>query len=59
MLVIGIKNRSGEVHTDCKYPKLVEDGFLQEMNKYGYTFIRKQPGEEMSNLMFYSFVSEI
>ena len=51
-------NHEGEVHADCKYPKLVEDSFLQEMNKYGYTLNKKQLGEEMSNLMFYSFVLE-
>ena len=49
-------SRQGEVHADCKYPKLVEDSFLREMNKYGYALNDKQLGEEMSNLMFYSFV---
>ena len=48
---------AGEVHGDCKYPKLIETSFLQEMNAYGYTLKRKQLGEEMSNLMFYTFVS--
>ena len=48
----------GEVHADCKYPKLVETSFLQEMNGYGYTLKTKQLGEEMSNLMFYTFESK-
>lgn len=48
----------GEVHGDCKYPKLMEPNFLQEMNDYGYTLKRKQLGEEMSNLMFYTFESK-
>ena len=51
-------DHEGEVHGDCKYPKLVEDGFLREMNRYGYTLNKKRLGEEMSNLMFYSFASE-
>jgi ubiquinone/menaquinone biosynthesis C-methylase UbiE len=45
----------GEIHGDCKYPKLLEHDFLHEMDDYGYTLIRKQLGEEMSNLMFYTF----
>ncbi|MEM6842864.1 MAG: methyltransferase domain-containing protein [Bacteroidota bacterium] len=47
----------GEIHRDCKHPKLVEGSFLREMNEYGYALNEKQLGEEMSNLMFYSFVS--
>ncbi len=47
----------GEVHADCKYPKLIETSFLQEMNGYGYTLKGKQLGEEMSNLIFYTFES--
>jgi hypothetical protein len=49
---------AGEVHGDCKYPKLIETSFLQEMNDYGYALIRKQLGEEMSNLLFYTFESK-
>ncbi len=45
----------GEVYSDCKYPKLMEAGFLQEMKDYGYTVKRKQLGVAMSNLMFYTF----
>ena len=48
-------NTAGEIHADCKYPKLIETGFLQEMNDYGYSLKRKQLGEEMSSLMFYTF----
>lgn len=48
----------GEIHGDCKYPKLLEASFLQEMNSYEYTLERKQLGEEMSNLMFYTFESK-
>ncbi len=48
----------GEVHGDCKYPKLIEPSFLQEMNDYAYTLKGKQLGEEMSNLMFYTFESK-
>lgn len=48
----------GEVHADCGYPKLTEDEFLEDMSKYGYALNKKELGEEMSNLMFYSFVSE-
>jgi SAM-dependent methyltransferase len=48
----------GEVHGDCGYPKLMEPGFVQEMNNYGYTLNGKQLGEEMSNLMFYTFESK-
>ena len=48
----------GEVHADCKYPKLTEPSFLQEMNGYGYTLKAKQLGEEVSNLMFYTFASK-
>jgi SAM-dependent methyltransferase len=47
-----------EFHSDCKYPKLIEAGFLQEMVDYGYTLKRKQLGEEISNLMFYTFESK-
>lgn len=47
----------GEVHGDCNYPKLMEPNFLQEMNDYGYTLKRKKLGEEISNLMFYTFES--
>ena len=45
----------GEIHGDCKYPKLLEPAFIHEMNDYGYCLKRKQLGEEMSNLMFYTF----
>ena len=48
----------GEIHQDCKYPKLIETDFLQEMNSYGYALKTKQLGEEMSNLMFYTFESK-
>ena len=48
----------GEIHRDCKYPKLIETDFLQEMNSYGYALKTKQLGEEMSNLMFYTFESK-
>ena len=48
----------GEIHRDCKYPKLTEPSFLQEMNGYGYALKTKQLGEEMSNLMFYTFASK-
>ena len=47
-----------EVHGDCGYPKLIEPDFLQKMDDYGYTLTGKQLGEEMSNLMFYTFESE-
>lgn len=47
----------GEVHGDCGYLKLMEQGFLQKMNDYGYTLNGKQLGEKMSNLMFYTFKS--
>lgn len=50
-------NTEGEVHGDCKYPKLIESSFLQEMSDYGYTLKREQLGEKMSNLMFYTFES--
>ncbi len=49
---------AGEVHADCKYPKLIETSFLQEMNDYGYILVKKQLGEKMSNLMFYNFESK-
>jgi hypothetical protein len=51
-------NTAGEVHGDCKYPKLIETSFLQEMNDNGYALKSKQLGEEMSNLMFYTFESK-
>ena len=53
-----IGKTEGEIHGDCKYPKLMEPNFLQEMNDYGYTLKSKQLGEEMSNLMFYTFESK-
>lgn len=48
---------AGEIHGDCKYPKLLEQGFLAEMEGYGYKLIDKYLAEEMSNLMFYHFES--
>lgn len=51
-------NIEGEIHGDCKYPKLVETSFLQEMSDYGYSLKSKQVGEEMSNLTFYAFESK-
>lgn len=48
----------GEIHGDCRHPKLIEAGFLEEMEGYGYTLKRKQLREEMSNLMFYAFESK-
>lgn len=45
----------GEIHGDCKYPRLIEADFLAEMEGYGYRLSHKQLGEEMSNLMFYVF----
>ncbi len=54
-----IGKKAGEIHGDCKYPKLMEPGFLQEMNDYGFILKSEQLGEEMSNLMFYTFESKI
>ena len=48
-------NTEGDIHADCKYPKLIETSFLQEMDDYGYILTKKQLGEKMSNLMFYNF----
>lgn len=47
----------GEIHGDCNYPKLMEPSFIQEMIDYGYILKGKQLGEEISNLMFYTFES--
>ncbi len=46
---------AGEIHGDCKYPRLLEADFLEEMEGYGYQLLDQQLGEEMSNLMFYVF----
>ncbi|MCG8319190.1 MAG: hypothetical protein MI921_06785 [Cytophagales bacterium] len=53
-----IGKTEGEIHSDCGYSKLMEPIVLQEMNDYGYRLKRKQLGEEMSNLMFYTFDSK-
>lgn len=45
----------GKVHGGCKCPKLAELDFLHEMNDFGHTLKGKQLGEEISNLMFYTF----
>ncbi len=50
-----IGKTAGEIHGDCKYPKLIEAELLKEMEGYGYQLSDKQLGEEMSNLMFYVF----
>lgn len=55
VIIERIGKTEGEIHGDCKYPKLLEPDFLNEMDDYGYTLKRKQLGEEMSNLMFYTF----
>lgn len=55
MIIERMGKTAGEVHGDCKYPKLLEPDFLQEMDSYGYTLNKKQLGEEMSNLLFYTF----
>lgn len=47
--------KSGEVHGDCKYPKLFESTFLKEMNGYGFIYKNVELAEEMSNLTYYTF----
>jgi ubiquinone/menaquinone biosynthesis C-methylase UbiE len=45
----------GEIHGDCKFPKLFEDNFLKEMDEYGFTFKKSILAEEISNLMYFTF----
>lgn len=46
----------GQFHKDCKHPKLFEPEFLSEMDGYGYKSLNQQVGEQMSALMFYTFI---
>jgi ubiquinone/menaquinone biosynthesis C-methylase UbiE len=47
--------KAGQVHGDCKFPKLLEKDLLHEMNIYGFQLVNKQIGEKMSHLVFYTF----
>jgi SAM-dependent methyltransferase len=48
-------DKAGQVHGDCKFPKLLETDLLHEMNAYGFQLFNKQIGEKMSHLVFYTF----
>jgi SAM-dependent methyltransferase len=48
-------DKPGQVHGDCKFPKLLETDLLQEMNICGFQLANRQIGEEMSHLVFYTF----
>jgi hypothetical protein len=43
--------KAGQVHGDCKFPKLLETDLLHEMNIYGFQLVNKQIGEKMSHLV--------
>lgn len=47
--------KAGQVHGDCKFPKLLESDLLLEMDAYGFQLVNKQIGEKMSHLVFYTF----
>jgi SAM-dependent methyltransferase len=47
--------KAGQVHGDCKFPKLLEKDLLHEMNAYGFQLVNKQIGEKMSHLVIYTF----
>ncbi len=49
-------DKPGLVHGDCKYPKLYEPEFLKEMEGYGFVLSKKQLGEKVSQLMYYTFI---
>jgi SAM-dependent methyltransferase len=48
-------DKAGQVHGDCKFPKLLEKDLLHEMNAYGFQLVNKQIGEKMSHLVIYTF----
>lgn len=50
-------DKPGQIHGDCKHPKMYEPEFLKEMQEYGYKLISQHVGEEMSSLLFYTFTS--
>ena len=58
--VLVIMERMGkernEIHGDCKMPKLYEPDFISEMDEYGFALESKIIGEEISNLIFYTFI---
>ncbi len=47
--------KPGEIHGDCKHPKLYESEFLNEMDSYRFNLNRKETGEKISNLIYYTF----
>lgn len=45
----------GQIHKDCKHPKLYEPQLIEEMNQYGFRLVKTINAEKMSNLTFYTF----
>ena len=47
--------KQGERHANCKHLRLYEPEFLKEMNSYRFNLNRKETGEKISNLIYYTF----
>ncbi|MGK7397371.1 MAG: class I SAM-dependent methyltransferase [Candidatus Cyclobacteriaceae bacterium M3_2C_046] len=50
-------HKPGDIHADCKFPKLFEPDFLKEMDQYDYQVLENNLISPLSNLSIYKFKS--
>lgn len=48
-------NEPGQIHADCKHPKLVEPDMLNEIGESGFVLVGIFIAEKFSNLKYYTF----
>jgi len=50
--------KPGQIHGDCKFPKLIEAAFLKRMKSFGFANMSIEMGEIVSILKTYTFQTE-
>lgn len=48
--------KPGDQHANCGHMRLYEPDFLEEMEAFGFKLIKKEVGEKMSFLTYYTFI---
>ena len=51
-------DKPGQIHGDCKFPKLHEPDFLAEMRSFGFENVNIEMGEKVSVLKIYTFKND-
>ncbi|MCG8306484.1 MAG: methyltransferase domain-containing protein [Cytophagales bacterium] len=48
--------QAGDLHANCKHLKLYEPDFLQEMRQFGFKLSKRDVGEKISLVTYYTFL---